>query len=135
MEKGQKFEEALENAATSVADFDTDEKSFVSRFHHALHTTPALVPLIVLVAAIVVFGLTLGSKFFSPFALTLILQQVQIVGIVAAAQSIVILTAGIDLSVGAIAVITSVFMGQFTCLLYTSPSPRDGLLSRMPSSA
>ena len=24
---------------------------------------------------------------------------------------------------------------QNTCLLYTSPSPRDGLLSRMPSSA
>ena len=24
---------------------------------------------------------------------------------------------------------------SFTCLLYTSPSPRDGLLSRMPSSA
>ena len=29
-----------------------------------------------------------------------------------------------------------VFNGCFyTCLLYTSPSPRDGLLSRMPSSA
>ena len=25
--------------------------------------------------------------------------------------------------------------GVGTCLLYTSPSPRDGLLSRMPSSA
>ena len=25
--------------------------------------------------------------------------------------------------------------GKRTCLLYTSPSPRDGLLSRMPSSA
>ena len=24
---------------------------------------------------------------------------------------------------------------NFPCLLYTSPSPRDGLLSRMPSSA
>ena len=24
---------------------------------------------------------------------------------------------------------------SYTCLLYTSPSPRDGLLSRMPSSA
>ena len=24
---------------------------------------------------------------------------------------------------------------MYTCLLYTSPSPRDGLLSRMPSSA
>ena len=27
------------------------------------------------------------------------------------------------------------FIGNHTCLLYTSPSPRDGLLSRMPSSA
>ena len=26
-------------------------------------------------------------------------------------------------------------IGQSACLLYTSPSPRDGLLSRMPSSA
>ena len=26
-------------------------------------------------------------------------------------------------------------VGITTCLLYTSPSPRDGLLSRMPSSA
>ena len=26
-------------------------------------------------------------------------------------------------------------VNQHTCLLYTSPSPRDGLLSRMPSSA
>ena len=29
----------------------------------------------------------------------------------------------------------SLFARLFTCLLYTSPSPRDGLLSRMPSSA
>ena len=27
------------------------------------------------------------------------------------------------------------FLPAYTCLLYTSPSPRDGLLSRMPSSA
>ena len=26
-------------------------------------------------------------------------------------------------------------VGSYACLLYTSPSPRDGLLSRMPSSA
>jgi fructose transport system permease protein len=47
-----------------------------------------LVPLIVLlIASIIIFGMLLGQRFFSPFALTLILQQVQIVGIVAAAQS------------------------------------------------
>ena len=28
-----------------------------------------------------------------------------------------------------------IFVLLFCCLLYTSPSPRDGLLSRMPSSA
>ena len=27
------------------------------------------------------------------------------------------------------------YNSTYTCLLYTSPSPRDGLLSRMPSSA
>ena len=29
----------------------------------------------------------------------------------------------------------SIVAGMSVCLLYTSPSPRDGLLSRMPSSA
>ena len=30
---------------------------------------------------------------------------------------------------------TAELRDTWTCLLYTSPSPRDGLLSRMPSSA
>ena len=30
---------------------------------------------------------------------------------------------------------TTIAINVTTCLLYTSPSPRDGLLSRMPSSA
>ena len=114
MSNSDNYEAAVSKAATEVASFAEEDKGLVGKFHHALHTTPALVPLIVLLASIVIFGLLLGSKFFSPFALTLILQQVQIVGIVAAAQSLVILTAGIDLSVGAIAVISSVVMGQFT---------------------
>lgn len=101
-------------APDRVAEFDQGRKGFVHQVQHRLHVTPALVPLIVLVGSIAVFGALLGSKFFSPFALTLILQQVQIVGIVGAAQALVILTAGIDLSVGAIMVLSSVIMGQFT---------------------
>ena len=104
---------ARDSRDEAVADFET-AKGFMAKVQHALHVNPALVPLFVLVASIIIFGLLLGSKFFSPFALTLILQQVQIVGIVAAAQSLVILTAGIDLSVGAIMVLSSVIMGQFT---------------------
>ncbi|SNY91141.1 mannose ABC transporter membrane protein /fructose ABC transporter membrane protein /ribose ABC transporter membrane protein [Cohaesibacter sp. ES.047] len=113
MSQKHNYEAAASGATSGVASFKPSNKGPAERFHHALHSTPALVPLIVLVTSIAIFGVLLGSKFFSPFALTLILQQVQIVGIVAAAQSLVILTAGIDLSVGAIAVISSVVMGQF----------------------
>ncbi len=106
--------ETAANRTDTVASFDHGKRGIVGTLQHALHVNPSLVPLIVLLAAILAFGLILGSKFFSPFAMTLILQQVQIVGIVAAAQSLIILTAGIDLSVGAIMVLSSVVMGQFT---------------------
>ncbi|MCA2370761.1 MULTISPECIES: ABC transporter permease [Rhizobium/Agrobacterium group] len=108
------FENVLSGSSTQVAAFDTHDKSVLEKLQHFLHSSPAAVPLIVLVLSLIVFGLLLGGKFFSAFTLTLILQQVAIVGIVGAAQSLVILTAGIDLSVGAIMVLSSVIMGQFT---------------------
>ena len=114
MQNADDFEQASSDSAVETLSTTGAQRGFLQQFHTALHVHPALVPLIVLLGSIIIFGLLLGSKFFSPFALTLILQQVQIVGIVAAAQSLVILTAGIDLSVGAIAVISSVVMGQFT---------------------
>src|SRR5690606_4957466 len=113
-------EAGLANRAESVASFE-HQITLLSRIQHALHSNPALVPLIVLILSVVVFGALLGTKFFSSFALTLILQQVAIVGIVGAAQSLVILTAGIDLSVGAIMVLSSVIMGQFTFRLGLPP--------------
>lgn len=108
------YEQSAGDAPETVAEFEDPHRGLVGQIQHMLHVNPALVPLIVLVASILVFGILIGSRFFSPFAMTLILQQVQIVGIVAAAQSLVILTAGIDLSVGAIMVLSSVVMGQFT---------------------
>ncbi len=108
------YEKAVVGHGEAVAEFEDVHKGFIGKLQHVLHVNPALVPLIVLVASITVFGILIGQRFFSPFAMTLILQQVQIVGIVAAAQSLVILTAGIDLSVGAIMVLSSVVMGQFT---------------------
>ncbi|MCM2294567.1 ABC transporter permease [Allorhizobium sp. BGMRC 0089] len=109
----QAFESELKAASDKVAEFEPP-KTGVQRFQTLLHQTPSIVPLIVLIAAIIAFGLLLGHRFFSAYALTLIIQQVAITGIVAAAQTLVVLTAGIDLSVGAIMVLTSVIMGQFT---------------------
>ena len=93
-----------------------------ARLGNLLYNAPALVPLFVLLMAIAVFGALLGDRFFSPFALTLILQQVAIIGIVASAQSLVILTAGIDLSVGAVMILSSVIMGKFTFDLGLPPA-------------
>ena len=114
MTSGDQDSFAVEHPDDTVASFEEEGNHFANQVRNWLHQTPAAVPLIVLVISTIVFGLVLGAKFFSPFALTLILQQVAIVGIVALAQSLVILTAGIDLSVGAIMVFSSVIMGQFT---------------------
>jgi len=112
MSPSDDYESAATTADANVAQFEDTRTGFVGRLQHTLHQTPSLVPLIVLVFSIALFGLLLGSRFFSPFALTLILQQVQIVGVLAAAQTLIILTAGIDLSVGAIAVLATVVMGK-----------------------
>ena len=118
----QEFEKVLAGSDTSIASFDSHSKTPVERVQHFLHGNPAAVPLIVLVLSGLAFGIILGGKFFSAFTLTLILQQVAIVGIVGAAQTLVILTAGIDLSVGAIMVLSSVVMGQFA-FRYGLPTP------------
>ena len=89
---------------------------------HALHASPALTPFFVLLLVTCVFGVLLGGAFLSPFALSLLLQQVAVVGVVGAAQTLVVLTAGIDLSVGAIMVLSSVVMGQLV-FRYGMPTP------------
>jgi fructose transport system permease protein len=116
------YEKVLKDSATSVASFDTEERTVIQRFQQFLHHSPAAVSLIVLVMSLLIFGVLLGSKLFSPFSLTLILQQVAITGIVGAAQTLVIMTAGIDLSVGAIMVLSSVVMGQFVFRYGMPPS-------------
>jgi fructose transport system permease protein len=120
--KPQEFETALSASDASVASFETHKRTPLEHAQHFLHSNPAAVPLIVLLLSLVGFGLAVGGKFFSAFSMTLILQQVAVVGIVGAAQTLVILTAGIDLSVGAIMVLSSVVMGQFT-FRYGIPAP------------
>lgn len=98
----------------SVAQFASGPSGFRARAMGLVYSMPAIVPLLVLLIAIAIFGILLGERFMSPFALTLILQQVAIIGIVAMAQSLVIMTAGIDLSVGAVMILSSVVMGKFS---------------------
>ena len=111
------FESVLKDSDTKVASFERETHGFVDRLQHFLHGNPTMVPVIVLVISVIAFGLIAGGKFFSAFNLSLIMQQVSIIGILAAAQSLIILTAGIDLSVAAIMVLCSVVMGKFAVVL------------------
>lgn len=122
MSGAQEFERVLDGSDKNVASFEHQNVSLIKRIQHFLHSTQAAVPLIVLVLAIAAFGIAIGGKFFSAYTLTLILQQIAIVGILASAQTLVILTAGIDLSIGVIMVIASVVMGNFA-VTYGLPAP------------
>jgi len=115
----QEFEKVLDKSDTAVASFE--HQTFLRKIQHFLHSTPSAVPLIVLIASILIFGLSIGGKFFSSYTLTLILQQIAVVGILGAAQTLVILTAGIDLSIGVVMVISAVVMGN-CALTYGIPT-------------
>jgi fructose transport system permease protein len=82
------------------------------RVHQFLHENPTVVPFLVLALSVAVFSAVVGRRFFHPFNLSLVLQQVTIIAIIGTAQTLVILTKGIDLSVGAIMVLASVVMGR-----------------------
>ena len=113
----QDFEKAADEGSQSVASFESRDRSLLDRTQHFLHKNPTMVPIIVLAISLVAFGLIAGERFFSAFNMSLILQQVSIIGILAAAQSLVIITAGIDLSVAAIMVLMSVIMGNLAVSL------------------
>ncbi len=72
---------------------------------------PLLGPLAALLLAIIVFSLITDS-FLRPQNLSLILQQSVVIGILAVGQTLVILTGGIDLSIGAVAVLGTIVMAK-----------------------
>jgi len=98
-----------------------DRTTPLSRLRNTLHRYPALSPAIVLVVAIIVFGL-LNERFLNPANLSLITQQVAVVGTLAIAQTLIILTAGIDLSVGAVMVLSMMVIAQVTAQMGLPPA-------------
>lgn len=100
-----------DTAPLTAEDFLNRPASVGQRVHSVLHRQPALSPAIVLLLAGVAFAL-LNSRFYSLQNLSLVAQQVAVVGSLAAGQTLVILTAGIDLSIGAVMVLSSLVMSK-----------------------
>ncbi|HEX3257370.1 MAG TPA: ABC transporter permease [Pseudonocardia sp.] len=95
---------------------DQKTESLLDRVQHVLHGNPILGPLAVLLVAIIAFAIVNG-RFLSAANLGLVLQQVTVIATLALGQTLVILTAGIDLSAGAIAVFSSILMANMATKL------------------
>jgi fructose transport system permease protein len=83
----------------------------LGRAQRQLHAHPALGPFIVLVASGIVFAF-LNSRFIASQNISLMLQQVAVVAALGVAQTLIILTAGIDLSIGAAMILAQLFMAH-----------------------
>ena len=78
-------------------------------------------PFIALAVACVVFGVT-TDNFFTAANFALVLQQVMVVGVIAIGQTLIILTAGIDLSCGMVMALGSIIMTKFAADFGLPPS-------------
>jgi fructose transport system permease protein len=105
------FEAKLDKADTSVASFEQDDRKVGVIFREFLRKNPTAIPAFVLIVSVIGFGL-IAHNFLKLSTLSLVLQQVTVTGVVAIAQTLIIFTAGIDLSVGEILVLSSLVMGK-----------------------
>src|SRR6202171_2588464 len=71
--------------------------------------TSTLGPLLALILASIFFA-TRTDRFLTSDNLSLVVQQVAVVGIIAIGQTLIILTAGIDLSCGAVMALGTIVM-------------------------
>jgi fructose transport system permease protein len=78
-------------------------------------------PFIALLAACIFFA-TQSDRFLSGGNLSLVLQQVAVVGVIAIGQTLVILTAGIDLSCGMVMALGGIVMTKFATELGVPPA-------------
>lgn len=112
----------MSDTATSDHSLDSEfatRRTPLQRVQMTLHRYPWLSSLIVLIAVIIVFGLV-NERFLLPSTISLMIQQTVIVGTLAIAQTLIILTAGIDLSIGAIMIFGQMVMANFA--VYTTAS-------------
>jgi fructose transport system permease protein len=107
---------ATATATPAPSGFDDRARDPLARVQHLLHANPILGPLAVLLIAIIAFSLVNG-RFLSAANLGLVLQQVTVIAVLALGQTLVILTAGIDLAAGAIAVFSSILMANMATKL------------------
>jgi ribose/xylose/arabinose/galactoside ABC-type transport system permease subunit len=104
---------ATHQHSTAADAFAARRQSPIQRVQQVLHAYPTISPVLVLIAASAIFTMV-NSRFADPQSLSLVFQQVAVVAALAIGQTLIILTAGIDLSVGAVTILSMMVMAKLS---------------------
>ena len=96
------------------------------RFVRGVLATPTVGPLLALVLTMAFFSLK-SDRFLAAQNFSLIMQQVMVVGVLAIGQTLVILTAGIDLSCGTVMAFGQIVMTKLAVASGVAPIPAIAL--------
>jgi fructose transport system permease protein len=98
-------------ALSADADFE-HRKGGLEKVQHLLHRSPVLSPLAVLVLSSIVFTIFGKGRFQDPSSIGTMLQATAVMATLAIGQTLIILTAGVDLAVGTAMLLTHLIMAR-----------------------
>jgi fructose transport system permease protein len=104
--------EASSDASVDAAGSFDQTHGVLARVQHVLHRYPAISPALVLLVSGVVFTMLGKGRFQRPESIGIILQQTAVLAALAIGQTLIILTAGIDLAVGTAMLLTHLVVAK-----------------------
>jgi fructose transport system permease protein len=99
--------------SVDAADAFTARTGTLARVQHLLHRYPVISPAAVLVIACIVFSLK-NSNFSASLNIGIMLQQTAVLATLAVGQTLIVLTAGVDLSVGTAMLLVHLIIAKLT---------------------
>ena len=99
------------SSTSAAAEFARRRQTPLQQLQHQLHRRPWLSPLLLLLVAFLAFFIATPT-FLTASSMGILLQQTAVVAALAVGQTLIILTAGIDLSVGAVMVLSMMVMAS-----------------------
>lgn len=109
------------DAQDTIATLTSGPQSGLDRIQHLLHRYPVISPFVVLLVSAVVFVALGNGRFQRPETLGIILQQTAVLATLAIGQTLVILTAGIDLAVGTGMLLTHIVVAKLAADMGVPP--------------
>jgi len=103
---------AITDASDGATLSFTQPHGVMARVQHVLHKYPAVSPALVLLLSGVDFTMLGNGRFQRPETMGIILQQTAVLAVLAIGQTLIILTAGVDLAVGTAMLLTHLVIAK-----------------------